>query len=217
MPKFELVIFDCDGVLVDSEPITNRVFGEMLHELGIDVTPNEMFDLFVGYSMAQCLEIICQRLGKMPPDDFVQKYYARARAALEVELKSVSGVEEALDQINIPYCVASSGAHEKMRTTLGITGLLPRFEGKMFSATEVANGKPAPDIFLYAAAKLGVRPSACLVIEDTPPGVSAGVAAGMTVYGYSAETPAQRLLAAGAHRVFDNMGELPRLVSIAGK
>jgi HAD superfamily hydrolase (TIGR01509 family) len=171
-----------------------------------------MFELFVGYSMAQCLEVVTRRIGRVPPADFVQNYYNRARAALEAELKAVPGIMEALDQIQLPYCVASSGAHEKMRTTLGITGLLPRFEGKMFSATEVANGKPAPDVFLYAAAKLGVHPSACLVIEDTPPGVSAGVAAGMTVYGYSAETPARRLLAAGAHRVFDNMGELPCLV-----
>lgn len=209
MRNCELVIFDCDGVLVDSEAITNRVFGEMLNELGINVTLDDMFELFVGYSMAQCLQIISDRLGKMPPADFVENYYHRARVALEAELTAVPGVAEALDQIGLPYCVASSGAQEKMRMTLGITGLLSRFEGKMFSATEVARGKPAPDVFLHAAEKLGVRPAACLVIEDTPPGVAAGVAAGMTVYGYSAQTPAARLLAAGAHRTFDRMVELP--------
>ena len=212
MRKFDLIIFDCDGVLVDSEPITNRVFGEMLRELGMNVTLDDMFELFVGYSMAQCLQVVSERLGKMPPADFVQNYYNRASAALEAELTAVPGIVEALDQIKLPYCVASSGAHEKMRMTLGITGLLPRFEGKMFSATEVARGKPAPDIFLYAAGKLGVPPPACLVIEDTPPGVAAGVAAGMTVYGYSAQTPAARLLAAGAHRTFNDMSELATLV-----
>jgi len=212
MQKFELIIFDCDGVLVDSEPITNRVFGEMLGELGMQVTLDEMFELFVGYSMTQCLTVISERLGKMPPPDFVQNYYTRARVALGAELTAVPGVVEALDQITLPYCVASSGAHEKMRMTLGITGLLPRFEGRMFSATEVARGKPAPDIFLHAASKFGVRPAACLVVEDTPPGVAAGVAAGMTVYGYSAQTPAARLLAAGARRVFHDMTQLPLLL-----
>jgi HAD superfamily hydrolase (TIGR01509 family) len=212
MQKFELIIFDCDGVLVDSEPITNRVFGEMLRDLGMEVTLDDMFELFVGYSMTQCLTVISERLGKMPPPDFVQNYYARARVALEAELTAVPGVVEALDQIRLPYCVASSGAQEKMRMTLGITGLLPRFEGRMFSATEVARGKPAPDIFLHTASKFGVRPAACLVVEDTPPGVAAGVAAGMTVYGYSAQTPAARLLAAGAHRVFDDMTQLPLLL-----
>ena len=111
------------------------------------------------------------------------------------------------------YCVASSGSHEKMQTTLGITGLLPRFQGKIYSVTEVARGKPFPDVFLYAAAKTGAIPSECAVVEDTPTGVAAGVAAGMTVYGYCALTPQHRLQEAGAHYTFDSMSKLAQLLA----
>src|SRR5690606_23654356 len=117
-----------------------------------------------------------------------------------------------LDRITLPRCVASSGDHEKMRFTLGITGLWSRFEGRIFSVTEVKNPKPAPDVFLYAASRCGVAPADCAVVEDTPTGVAAAVAAGMTVLGYSALTPAHRLLAAGAHHVFDRMSDLPGLL-----
>ena len=212
IPTFELVIFDCDGVLVDSERITNQVFADMLNEIGVPVTLDDMFEHFVGCSMDQCLELISRILGSAPPVDFAENYRFRTTAALESTLTSVPGIEEALDRIKIPFCVASSGDHAKMRTTLGITKLLPRFEGKLFSVTDVARGKPAPDVFLYAADKCATKPSACVVIEDTPSGVTAGIAAGMTVYGYSALTPAARLLGAGAHRVFSDMAELPSLI-----
>jgi beta-phosphoglucomutase-like phosphatase (HAD superfamily) len=111
----------------------------------------------------------------------------------------------------VQFCVASSGSHEKMQTTLGITGLLSHFENKLFSVTEVANGKPAADVFLYAAKKTGVTPSRCYVVEDTPTGVIAGVAAGMTVFGYCALTPAHRLIEAGAHHTISEMSKLPRI------
>jgi HAD superfamily hydrolase (TIGR01509 family) len=123
------------------------------------------------------------------------------------------GIEDALDRLGVPFCVASSGDHEKMNITLGITGLLPRFAGRIFSVTQVARGKPAPDVYLFAARQLGAEPSACLVVEDTPPGVQAGVAAGMTVFGYCAHTPEQKLKAAGAHRTFDDLRALPGMVS----
>ncbi|HTQ99721.1 MAG TPA: HAD family phosphatase [Candidatus Acidoferrum sp.] len=210
--SFELVIFDCDGVLVDSERITNRVFAQMLNELGLPVTVEDMFEQFVGHSMQHCLGLITDMLGQAPPKSFVEAYKVRTRAALEVELAAVAGIEEVLDEIRLPYCVASSGDHEKMRTILGITGLWPRFDGKLFSVTEVSRGKPFPDVFLLAAERLGVDPSACAVVEDTPVGVAAGVAAGMTVFGYSALTPARRLLQAGAHMTFDRMQELPALL-----
>jgi HAD superfamily hydrolase (TIGR01509 family) len=128
------------------------------------------------------------------------------------KLTAVPGIEAALDEIRLPYCVASSGDHDKMRTTLGITKLLPRFDGKLYSVTEVAKGKPHPDVFLYAAEKHGAQPSFCVVIEDTPTGVMAGIAAGMTVYGYAALTPAYRLLEAGAHGTFTDMALLPSLI-----
>lgn len=212
MPRFNLVIFDCDGVLVDSERITNRVFADMLNEIGLPVTIEDMFEQFVGKSMGQCLELMTSLLGAQPPEDFVDNFKRRTTSALLAQLAAVPGIESALDQIRLPYCVASSGDHDKMRTTLGITQLLPRFDGRLYSVTEVARAKPHPDVFLYAAEKQAVAPSACVVIEDTPTGVKAGVAAGMTVYGYAALTPASRLLEAGAHLTFTDMACLPSLI-----
>jgi HAD superfamily hydrolase (TIGR01509 family) len=210
--RFDLVIFDCDGVLVDSELITNRIFARMLNEMGIAVSLDDMFEQFVGRSMPQCLELTAGLLGRPVPDEFMPEFQARAAAALKLELKAVPGIEQVLATMDIPYCVASSGTHEKMNTTLGVTGLLPKFRGKMFSVTEVANSKPAPDVFLYAARQSCVDASTCAVIEDTPTGVRAGIAAGMTVFGYCALTPRQKLIAAGAHYTFECMRDLPELI-----
>jgi HAD superfamily hydrolase (TIGR01509 family) len=211
--SFDLVIFDCDGVLVDSEPITSRVFTEMLNELGLAITVNQVFEQFVGNSLAYCLERVRQLLNRDVPADFADRYQQRAAEALKREIKAVPGIEGVLEAIQVPYCVASNGSMEKMHATLGMTGLLPRFKDRLFSISEVARGKPHPDIFLYAAEKSGASPSACAVIEDTSTGVTAGVAAGMTVFGYCANTPAQRLIDAGAHYTFDRMSELPGLLS----
>lgn len=211
--RFALVIFDCDGVLVDSELITNRIFVGMLNELGLTLSLEDMFERFVGRSMPQCLAMIAQLLGRAVPEEFVGEFRIRIAAALRSELKAVAGVESVLDSLRLPYCVASSGTHDKMQLTLGLTGLLPKFQGRMFSVTEVAHPKPLPDVFLHAAKQLGVSPSACAVIEDTPTGVEAGVAAGMTVFGFCAHTPRPRLLEAGAHHTFDHMRDLPRLIS----
>jgi HAD superfamily hydrolase (TIGR01509 family) len=211
--RFQLVIFDCDGVLVDSELITNRVFVGMLNELGLKLSLDDMFERFVGRSMPQCLALIAQLLGREVPDEFVSAYRVRIAAALKSELKAVPGIESVLESLTLPYCVASSGTHDKMQMTLGLTGLLPKFQGKMFSVTEVAHPKPFPDVFLHAAKQMGVAASSCAVIEDTPTGVQAGVAAGMTVFGFCAHTPQHRLLEAGAHHTFEHMRELPRLVS----
>jgi HAD superfamily hydrolase (TIGR01509 family) len=214
----DLVIFDCDGVLVDSELITNRVFARMINELGLPVTLDDMFEQFVGRSMTYCCDTIAKMLNRPVPERFIEEYHIRTTAALQAELQPVPGIEGVLDELaarGIPYCVASSGSHEKMRTTLGITGLLSRFEKKLYSVTEVANGKPAPDVFLYAARECAARPSSCYVVEDTPTGVTAGVAAGMTVFGYCALTPAHRLIEAGAHYTFDAMSKLSRMWFVA--
>jgi HAD superfamily hydrolase (TIGR01509 family) len=210
--KFGLVIFDCDGVLVDSELITNRVFAQMLNELGIAVTLEDMFERFVGRSMPQCLELITKLLGRPVPGHFVEEYRTRSATALRSELRAIPDIDTVLAAIRLPYCVASSGTHDKMQTTLGITGLLPQFRGKMYSVTEVARSKPFPDVFLHAARQQGVVPAKCAVIEDTPTGVRAGVAAGMTVFGYCALTPKQRLIEAGAHHTFEQMRDLPGLI-----
>jgi len=210
---FQLVIFDCDGVLVDSERITNEVFVKMLNELGLPLQLEDMFEQFVGHSMEQCMAKITAMLGRQPPEGFLADYRVRTRAVLESKLVAVPGIPEVLEQLTLPYCVASSGDHDKMRTTLGVTGLWPRFEGRIFSVTDVTAPKPAPDVFLHAAATLGFAPADCVVIEDTPTGVRAAVAAGMTVFAYAALTPAQRLRDAGAHFIFDNMRQLPALLA----
>jgi HAD superfamily hydrolase (TIGR01509 family) len=209
---YDLVIFDCDGVLVDSELITARVFSEMLGESGFAVTMQDVFDQFVGKSLDQCLEILSRLFGRRVPPGFAVEYRARSGLALHSEVKPVAGIESVLAAIRVPYCVASNGTHDKMSTTLGATGLLDQFSGKMFSVADVTRGKPFPDLFLHAAARFGVPPSNCAVIEDTPTGVTAGVAAGMTVYGYCALTPAHRLTEAGAHFTFDRMEKLPALL-----
>lgn len=212
---FRLAIFDCDGVLVDSEPITNRVFAAMLNELGLSVTLETMYENFVGKSMAQSLELLESMYGKPVPRSFVNEYRRRTLAALKAELRPVHGVATVLEELTIPYCVASSGSHEKMQMTLGIVELLPRFDDRLFSVEDVARGKPAPDVYLHAARAFGVPPAACAVIEDTPVGVTAGVAAGMTVFGYAALTQEERLIEAGARYVFRHMDELLELLPCA--
>jgi HAD superfamily hydrolase (TIGR01509 family) len=210
-PRFELAIFDCDGVLVDSERIANEVFAAKLREFGLDVTLEDMFERFVGHSLGHCMQLVAQMLGRPPPADFLDDLQRRTFDAFRRELEPVEGVVAALDRLapRIATCVASSGDHDKMRVTLGRTGLWSRFEGRIFSAVDVAHAKPAPDVYLHAARSMGVAPARCVVVEDTPVGVAAGVAAGMTVLGYARHTPAARLLGAGATDTFLHMSELP--------
>lgn len=210
--NYSLIIFDCDGTLVDSEVITNKVFAQMLSELGIYMSPNEVFETFVGQSMEQCLNQIRQMTDEEPPADFLEDYHNRTVKALEENLQPVTGIHEVLDNLEVPYCVASSGSHKKMQKTLGITNLLQKFDGQIYSVHDVENGKPAPDVFFYAARQNNVRPRDCAVIEDTPIGVKAGANAGMTVFGYAAHTPAEWLRDAGADYVFDSMVDLPELL-----
>jgi HAD superfamily hydrolase (TIGR01509 family) len=209
---FELVIFDCDGVLVDSEPIGNRVLAALLTEIGLPTSYEESVRDYLGRSVASCLEIIESRLGRSVPEDFAEVLSRRTSEAFRGELQGVPGIERALDGIALPICVASSGPQEKMRLTLGLTGLLPRFEGRMFSATDVESGKPSPDLFLHAAASLGASVDRCAVVEDSVLGVRAGRAAGMTVFGFAARSDPHALAAAGA-RVFRDMAVLPDLLS----
>ncbi len=212
---FDLVIFDCDGVLVDSERIANREFAALLREIGLEFTLAEMFETFVGNTMARCVEIIADRLGTAPPDDLLDRYHAMIRVALEREVRPVAGIPallDALDAAGIPYAVASNGEHAKMQTTLGVTGLAPRFEGRRFSAADVARPKPAPDLFLLAAGRADVRPMRCVVIEDSPLGVQGARAAGMTVIGFADLMPRARLLEAGAHVVAGSMEQIRTMV-----
>jgi HAD superfamily hydrolase (TIGR01509 family) len=214
---FELVIFDCDGVLVDSEPIANRVFAQMLGELGVQTSLEDMYANFVGHPMSYCMQLVEQRLGRAPPADFEARLQERTFSAFKAErLQAMPGIVEALNQISIPTCVASSGEIHKMRFTLGITGLLPRFEGRLFSVTQVQRGKPAPDIYLFAAKTMNVSPARCVVVEDSPIGAQAGLRAGMTVLGFAGHTPAPQLMGVGVQRTFADMRDLPAILAEGG-
>jgi len=205
--KFDLIIFDCDGVLVDSERIANAVFAEILEqECGLKFSLEQMFDHFVGHSKAQCMQTIEQMTGSPAPPALVRRYQQDIDRALRDSVEAVNGIESVLQTIDVPYCVASSGSHEKMATTLGKTGLAKYFKGNIYSTSEVEQGKPHPDIYLHAAKSSGVTdPGRCLVIEDSPVGVKGAVAAQMTVFGYAELMKAEKLLAQGAHRTFSRM------------
>jgi HAD superfamily hydrolase (TIGR01509 family) len=207
---FDLVIFDCDGVLVDSEPLSNRILAERLSAIGLPTTTEESIRDYMGRSWKTDQEIIEGRLGRPLPPGWVDAYHAEVLEAFERELRPIPGVVAALDAIEVPSCVASSSAHPRIRAALRATGLLARFEGRIFSATDVDHGKPAPDLFLLAAATLGCEPSRCIVVEDAPTGVQAAHAAGMAVLGYAGMTRPELLDGA---RVFTSMAELPALLS----
>ncbi|MFI0419252.1 HAD family hydrolase [Spongiactinospora sp. 9N601] len=209
----ELVIFDCDGVLVDSEHIATRVHTAILNELGWPLTEAEVVELFMGRTSKSINELTEERLGGEVTAEVEKRFMRLYWEAVEAELTPVAGIVEALDAITLPTCVASSGSHAKMRRTLGKTGLYARFEGRIFSGTEVPHGKPAPDLFLYAARRSGVEPARCVVVEDSRFGVEAARAAGMRSFGYAGGlTPAARLEGQDTI-VFTDMRELPALIA----
>ena len=210
MSSFELVIFDCDGVLVDTERATVVVESSFLTELGWAIAPEEVADLFLGRTDEYMRQVIEERLPELP-SDWERRLEARYVSA-HTEVQPVEGIVDALERISGDTCVASSGTHEKMRRTLGATGLYERFEGRIFSATDVEHGKPAPDLFLYAAERMGARPETCAVVEDSPFGIAAAKAAGMRAFAYAGGVmPPERLRDADV--VFDDMRELPALLS----
>src|SRR5580700_8073663 len=163
---FQLVIFDLDGVLVDSEPINNQIFFEMLVEAGLSISYEDVFAKFTGLSTQNCINLIEEQFGKALPDNFKTTYQARTRKALKVKLKPITGAISALENITHPVCIASGSGHDRIKLSLQVTGLLSKFENNIFSASDVAHGKPAPDLFLYAAQQMGYSPECCAVIED---------------------------------------------------
>jgi len=186
-----------------------------LAECGVQLTLQQAIARFMGTSNASMLDRVAELLHPAAmPTDFLQQFHQRTRQAFSAGLRTVAGVEAVLDTLALPHCVASNGDHAKMRFTLGLTGLAPRFAGRVFSADDVVRPKPAPDLFLHAAATLGAAPARCVVIEDSPTGVRAARAAGMSVFGYCAMTPAEKLQDAGAHRLFGTMAELPALLAL---
>jgi HAD superfamily hydrolase (TIGR01509 family) len=215
---FDLVIFDCDGVLVDSEPVANQILGAYLNALGLEMSASDIMAEYVGLSMKSVVEKIECRLGRPLPADWLDRLQQDTFAAFAQELHPVTGVRQVVEAVKArgqKFCVASSGSIEKITLTLTLTGLYPAFEGRIFSASQVANGKPAPDLFLFAAANCGTNPKRALVIEDSLPGVKAAFAAGMTACGYAARGQAEVLQSAGA-RTFTDMKELGQWLAEAG-
>jgi len=215
--RFGLVIFDCDGVLVDSEIISCREHAALLTELGYPITADQVFERFLGRATHDTTHDVEAELGRKLPDDFPAQLKTRMDAAFAASLRAVPHLEAALDALDRPFCVASSGTPEKISTSLRLVGLGHRFAARIFSATQVARGKPAPDLFLYAAERMGTDPAHCVVIEDSIPGVLGARAAGMTVLGYCGGSHcrpdhAAALLAAGAAASFDDMRQLSHLI-----
>ncbi|MDZ4379942.1 MAG: HAD family phosphatase [Parvibaculum sp.] len=203
-----LVIFDCDGVLVDTEPVGGRVFAEGVVDLGYPASFDECLRTFRGRSMTSAVEIIEARMGRAVPVGWADEMWRRTELAFAEGVAPIAGVAEVISHIHergIPFCLASSGEMPFIHRNLKSAGLFDFFAGRMFNAAMVARGKPAPDLFLHAAAHMRHTPECCLVIEDSVPGVQAGVAAGMTVIGYAGDpmTDADALKSEGAHVVSD--------------
>ena len=216
---FDLVIFDLDGVLVDSEPISSQITAAALAEAGIEISEAEVCDRFLGISTGSMLRTIEAEQGWRLPASFQEDLRARILKAFERELEPVSGVRAVLDALPLRHCVASSSHLERIRRSLELVGLLDRLAPNLFSATMVERGKPAPDLFLLAAAKMAAEPIRCLVVEDSEVGVRAGKAAGMTTFGFTGashvcpRTHGPQLQAAGADAVFAEMAALAGLIA----
>ncbi len=219
IPSPSLVIFDCDGVLVDSEIISNRLLSEALIAQGCPIGEAECHARFTGISMRSIIGIVEEETGRKLPDDFETTMRAHDLEVFARELQAIPHMNQALERITLPVCVASSGAPEKIRHSLTVTGLLHFFEPHLFSAHMVANGKPAPDVFLLAAERMGADPAECCVVEDSEPGIQAARAAGMQVLGFAGGGHAgpgyaDRLRECGPQAVFDDMRDLPELLGL---
>ena len=218
-PMADLIIFDCDGVLIDSEVIACRIDAEVLSEAGIPISAAEIAQRFIGTTMSQMLATLSEEHEVALPDDLVARLQARLETAFAQELRPLPGTAELLAALTVPSCVASSSGPERLAQSLGLTGLADHFGARVFSARSVARGKPAPDLFLYAAERMAVEPDHCLVVEDSLSGVTAAVAAGMAVTGFTGGSHCgsghgERLRAAGAVQVVANMADLGELIGL---
>jgi HAD superfamily hydrolase (TIGR01509 family) len=215
--NLDLVIFDCDGVLVDSEVISCRAHAQTLTRHGYPITDDQVLERFLGVSDREARQIVEAEIGRKLPDDFEAQVKQATLQFYAGDLRAIAHVGEAIAAIGLPKCVASSGTPEKIRHGLSCTGLYDRLAPHIFSATQVARGKPAPDLFLFAAGQMQVAPARCLVIEDSVPGITGARAAGMTVLGFHGGSHcrpghADTLRAAGALMAFDDMRQLPELI-----
>lgn len=213
--KYNGIIFDCDGVLVDSETISSRILIEMAHSLGIklNIPESEAVIRFSGVSMQTNLSFLEEMSGYKLPADFEQEFRHRSYNAFRQELKAIEGIYEILDSLPCEYCVASSGPREKIILNLTTTKLIEKFEGRIYSSYDIDSWKPEPDIFLYAADNMGLKSSECAVIEDSISGVIAAVKGGFDVYGY-ANSFNKHLLEQHGATVFFHMSELLQLLEL---
>jgi HAD superfamily hydrolase (TIGR01509 family) len=217
-----LIIFDCDGVLVDSEPLAMRVLLEGIAARGVTVDEGLAYERLLGRSLASVIETLRSEFGVTLEADALDAMRLQLYALFREELKVISGVAEAIRAIVLPVCVASSSQIERIRLSLQVTGLAPLFGDHVFSASMVAKGKPAPDLFLFAASRMHMVPEQCIVVEDSPAGVEAGNRAGMRVFAFTGGSHAQgpahreRLAALAPEAIFDDMAQLPALVAAAG-
>ncbi|WP_019906509.1 HAD family hydrolase [Methylobacterium sp. 77] len=214
-----LVIFDCDGVLVDSEPLSLGTLTAGLNRIGVAIDVDTVRERFAGTSMTSIMGHIARDYGIVAPEGFVEAVKAETLRAFDRDLHAMEGIIPAVEALALPSCVASSSDPTRLAHSLGLTGLLPLFEGRIFSATMVSRGKPAPDLFLFAAAEMGFAPGRCLVVEDSVPGVTAARAAGMRVLGFVGgghwrhDPTGSDLIAAGAERVYAHHRELAALIA----
>ncbi|ATU95264.1 HAD family hydrolase [Phyllobacterium zundukense] len=217
---YELVIFDCDGVLIDSETLASRIDAEELTRIGYPTSYSDVVLRFTGLSSATMRKMIEEDWGRALPSDFDTIVQSRIKESYRTELQAISGIDRLLHQLPLPRCVASSSAPDKLRLGLELTGLWTHFDPHVFSSVMVKAGKPAPDLFLFAATQMGIAPARCVVVEDSIAGVRAGVAAEMTVIGFTAgghclEDHGQRLLSAGAAVVATSAEELGPLLMMS--
>jgi HAD superfamily hydrolase (TIGR01509 family) len=208
---FDLVIFDCDGVLVNSEPLTNKVYVQMLAESGYQVDAEQYLHEFSGTYVYDRVEVTSQRLNWTPPANFLPILHERLSAVTKAELQPVAGIQSLIESLSVPVCVASNGSREEITLRLKTTKLTDYFGEAIFSGLEVPHPKPEPDVFLAAAKAFNVSPDRCVVIEDSVPGVTAAIRAGMKVYGHAALTSSKALQMAGAIP-FENMMELQTIL-----
>ena len=211
MSKYKCVIFDCDGVLVDSEPIGNEVMVDMANELGADINLDYAYNHFKGNSLINCLSQIADLIEAKIPSNFETEYRKRSFEKFKKEIQPVEGIIEVVENLKIPFCVASSGPENKIRLNLELTGLLPYFESKIFSCYTIQKWKPNPAVFLWAAKTMSFQPSECLVIEDSLIGINAALEGGFDVFGYTAHDY-QDELPEKATKTFSDMLMLPKLI-----
>ncbi len=207
MSKYKCIIFDCDGVLIDSESIAIGVLVNMANALGANLDFKESLIALKGKSLNSCMALISDLIEKPLPEDFEKDYRTNTFETFKKEIQPIKGIKEVLENINLPFCVASSGPENKIRLNLEVTGLLPHFGDKIFSCYAIQKWKPEPDVFLWAAETMGYQPEDCLVIEDSVSGVKAARAGGFDVFGYT-EHDYKNELQALATKTFSNMEEL---------